>query len=82
MFFSNVPNYGGCAFLSNKDAPIFNISYLDWMDKNNYYLFKNNFEKIISEEKNIFDIKFSDFTDWDNYEKSLIDMDSKLWIKV
>lgn len=62
---------GGCAFLSNKDAPIFNISYLDWMDKNNYYLFKNNFEKIISEEKNIFDIKFSDFTDWHNYEKKL-----------
>lgn len=57
--------------MSNKDAPIFNISYLDWMDKDNYYLFKNNFEKIISEEKNIFDIKFSDFTDWDNYEKKL-----------
>lgn len=71
VFFLTSPTMGGCAFLSNKDAPIFNISYLDWMDKNNYYLFKNNFEKIISEEKNIFDIKFSDFTDWHNYEKKL-----------
>lgn len=71
VFFLTSPTMGGCAFLSNKDAPIFNISYLDWMDKDNYYLFKNNFEKIISEEKNIFDIKFSDFTDWDNYEKKL-----------
>ncbi len=71
VFFLTSPTMGGCAFLSNKDAPIFNISYLDWMDKDNYYLFKNNFEKIISEEKNIFDIKFSDFTVWDNYEKKL-----------
>ncbi len=78
VFFLTSPTMGGYAFLSNKDAPIFNISYLDRMDKDNYYmdkenhyLFKNSFENIVSEEKNIFDIKFSDFNDWDTYERKL-----------
>lgn len=73
---------GGCAFLSNKDAPIFNISYLDWMDKNNYYLFKNNFEKIISEEKISLILNFLILRIGITMKKSLIDMDFKLWIKV
>lgn len=71
VFFLTSPTMGGYAFLSNEDAPIFNISYLDWIDKENYYLFKNSFEKMVSEEKSIFDIKFSDFNDWNTYERKL-----------
>ncbi len=69
-FFLTESYYGGFAFLSNKDAPIFNVAYSEYLEAENYDLYEKSFSLIMNAE-NIYDVKFKTFNDWETYENAL-----------
>lgn len=69
-FFLTEGHYGGVAFLTNKDAPIFNVSYRQYLETENLYLYENSYKSMM-EKENIYDIKVKGFDDWEAYESDL-----------
>lgn len=69
-FFLTESYYGGFAFLSNRNAPIFNVSYYGYLEAENLYLYEESFNSIMKEE-NIYDIKLGYFNNWETYEDDL-----------
>lgn len=69
-FFLTEAQYGGAAFLTDKEAPVFNAAYRQYLEEENLYLYENGLKSIM-EKEDIYDIKFADFDDWEAYENSL-----------
>lgn len=76
-FFLTEGHYGGVAFLTNKDAPIFNVSYRQYLETENLYLYENSY-KAMMENENIYDIKVKGFDDWEAYESDLKNYDLEI----
>lgn len=70
VFFLTEAYYGGVAFLTNKDVPIFNAAYRQYLEAENLYLYENSY-KLMLEKENIYDIKVKGFDDWEAYESDL-----------
>ena len=69
-FFLTESYYGGFAFLSNKEAPIFNAPYRGCLEEKNLHLYDKSFQEILTKEK-IYDVKPHNYNKWELYESEL-----------
>lgn len=48
------------------------------MDYEYQYLYTNSFTELVEKNENIYDIKFSDFSNWEEYENTLYNYGFKI----